>query len=51
MIMTLGSDAVKGKPLGELGRDVWDYLATSQFKGEEALALQKAAQLLLAVGT
>jgi hypothetical protein len=48
LVMTLGSDAVKGKPLGELGRDVWDYLATSQFKGEEALALQKAAQLLIA---
>ncbi len=49
--MTLGSDAVKGKPLGDLGRDVWDFLAASQFKGEEALALQRAAQLLLAVGS
>lgn len=48
MIMTLGSDAIKGKPLGDLGRDVWDYLATGQFKGDEALALQKAAQLLIA---
>lgn len=48
LVMTLGSEAVKGKPLGELGRDVWDYLATSQFKGEEALTLQKAAQLLIA---
>ncbi len=51
MAMTMGSDAVKGKPLGDLGRDVWDFLATSQFKGEEALALQRAAQLLLAVGS
>lgn len=51
LVMTLGSEAVKGKPLGELGRDVWDYLATSQFKGEEALALQKAAQLLIATST
>lgn len=48
LIMTLGSDAVKGKPLGDLGREVWDFLATNAFKGDEALALQKAAQLLLA---
>ncbi len=47
MIMTLGSEAVKGKPLGELGRDVWSYLATTTLKSPDALALQDAAKLLL----
>lgn len=47
MVMTMGSEAVKGKRLGDLGRDVWDHLATSQFNGEEGLALQRAARLLL----
>ncbi len=47
MIMTLGSEAVKGKPLGELGMDVWSYLATTTFKSPDALALQDAAKLLL----
>jgi hypothetical protein len=49
MIMTLGSEAVKGKPLGELGRDVWSYLATTMFKSPDALALQDAAKLLLSL--
>ncbi len=47
MIMTLGSEAVKGKPLGDLGRDVWSYLATTMFKSPSSLALQDAAKLLL----
>ena len=49
MIMTLGSEAVKGKPLGELGRDVWSYLATTTFTSHDALALQNAAKLLLSL--
>ncbi len=49
MIMTLGSEAVKGKSLGELGKDVWSYLATTTFKSPDALALQDAAKLLLQV--
>ena len=49
MIMTLGSEAVKGKPLGELGKDVWSYLATTTFTSHDALALQNAAKLLLSL--
>lgn len=48
IVMTMGSDAIKGRPLGELDHTVWDYLATGHFTGPEGLALQKAARVLLA---
>ncbi len=47
LIMTMGSDTVRGRRLGDLGHDIWDYLATGHFTSDDGLALQKAARLLL----